>query len=64
MSKSQSSDIPKIPIIGNGDIFSYTDYEENKCDETYLDNLDKNLIFMQFPRIMKEYMMYQYDIVG
>ena len=45
-------------------IEKYTDYEENKCDETYLDNLDKNLIFMQFPRIMKEYMMYQYDIVG
>ncbi len=24
----QSSDIDKIPIIGNGDIFTYTDYEE------------------------------------
>ena len=28
VSKSQSSEIPKIPIIGNGDIYSYTDYEE------------------------------------
>ena len=25
---AQSDDIPKLPIIGNGDIFSYTDYEE------------------------------------
>lgn len=25
---AQSSDIPKFPLIGNGDIFSYTDYEE------------------------------------
>ena len=25
---AQSSDIPKLPLIGNGDIFSYTDYEE------------------------------------
>ena len=24
----QSSDYPQIPVIGNGDIFSYTDYEE------------------------------------
>ena len=26
--KSQSDEFPKIPIVGNGDIFSYTDYEE------------------------------------
>mmetsp|Transcript_13737 Transcript_13737/g.20842 ORF Transcript_13737/g.20842 Transcript_13737/m.20842 type:complete len:780 (-) Transcript_13737:1057-3396(-) len=26
--EAQSNDIPKLPIIGNGDIFSYTDYEE------------------------------------
>jgi len=25
---SQSDEFPKIPIIGNGDVFSYTDYEE------------------------------------
>jgi len=25
---SQSDDIPKLPVIGNGDIFSYTDYLE------------------------------------
>lgn len=25
---AQSNDIPKIPIIGNGDVFSYLDYEE------------------------------------
>jgi len=24
----QSTEIPKIPIVGNGDIFTYTDYEE------------------------------------
>jgi len=31
---SQSPDLPQIPIIGNGDIFSYEDYEENvvKCE--------------------------------
>ena len=28
VSSSQSSEIPRIPIIGNGDIFSYTDFEE------------------------------------
>ena len=25
---SQSNEIPKIPLIGNGDVFSFTDYEE------------------------------------
>jgi tRNA-dihydrouridine synthase 3 len=36
---SQSSEFNSIPLIGNGDIFSYTDYEEkilqnlDKCDE-------------------------------
>lgn len=25
---NQSSQFPRIPVIGNGDIFSYTDYEE------------------------------------
>lgn len=25
---SQSPDLPQIPLIGNGDIFSYTDYED------------------------------------
>jgi tRNA-dihydrouridine synthase 3 len=29
VSAAQSDDIPKIPIVGNGDIFSYTDYEKN-----------------------------------
>ena len=28
VANSQSDDLPKIPIIGNGDIFSFTDYEE------------------------------------
>jgi tRNA-dihydrouridine synthase 3 len=28
VAKSQSADFPQIPLIGNGDIFSYTDYEE------------------------------------
>mmetsp|Transcript_27643 Transcript_27643/g.61466 ORF Transcript_27643/g.61466 Transcript_27643/m.61466 type:complete len:649 (+) Transcript_27643:89-2035(+) len=28
VSKAQSTDLPKIPVIGNGDIFSYQDYEE------------------------------------
>ena len=30
---SQSEEYPKIPIIGNGDIFSYTDYEEKVARE-------------------------------
>jgi len=30
VASSQSPSIPKIPIIGNGDIFSYTDYEQKK----------------------------------
>jgi tRNA-dihydrouridine synthase 3 len=29
---SQSDEFPKIPLIGNGDIFSYTDYEEKTAD--------------------------------
>jgi tRNA-dihydrouridine synthase 3 len=33
VSKSQSSDYPKIPIVGNGDIFSFTDYEEKVARE-------------------------------
>ena len=28
VASSQSADLPQIPVIGNGDIFSYTDYEE------------------------------------
>jgi tRNA-dihydrouridine synthase 3 len=28
VARSQSPDLPQIPVIGNGDIFSYTDYEE------------------------------------
>lgn len=30
---SQKPDLPQIPIIGNGDIFSYTDYEEKILDQ-------------------------------
>ena len=30
---SQSPDLPKIPLIGNGDIMSYTDYEEKIARE-------------------------------
>lgn len=30
---SQTDDKPKIPVIGNGDIFSYTDYEEKMKTE-------------------------------
>ena len=33
VSKSQSDEFDKIPIIGNGDIFSYTDYEEKIARE-------------------------------
>jgi len=29
VANSQNPDIPRIPIIGNGDIFSYIDYEEH-----------------------------------
>jgi len=29
VAKAQNPDLPKIPLIGNGDIFSYTDYERN-----------------------------------
>jgi len=32
VANSQSPDIPRIPVIGNGDIFSYTDYERNVLD--------------------------------
>ena len=28
VASAQSNDIPKLPILGNGDIFSYNDYEE------------------------------------
>ena len=28
VANSQSPDLPRIPVIGNGDIFSYVDYEE------------------------------------
>jgi tRNA-dihydrouridine synthase 3 len=28
VASSQSPDLPQIPVIGNGDIFSFTDYEE------------------------------------
>ena len=28
VAQTQSDDMPKLPLIGNGDIFSYTDYEE------------------------------------
>ena len=33
VANSQSDDLPKIPIIGNGDIFSFTDYEEKVARE-------------------------------
>lgn len=33
VAQSQSDEYPKIPIIGNGDIFSYTDYEEKMTNE-------------------------------
>jgi len=39
---SQSPDLPQIPLIGNGDIFSYTDYEEhvlNNISDGNEDNL-------------------------
>merc|ERR1712070_776258 len=29
----QNQDLPQIPLIGNGDIFSYTDYEEKVARE-------------------------------
>ncbi|KAL7487294.1 hypothetical protein ACHAW6_012886 [Cyclotella cf. meneghiniana] len=29
IAKSQSTDLRQIPVIGNGDVFSYTDYETN-----------------------------------
>lgn len=28
VASGQSTDLPQIPLIGNGDIFSYTDYED------------------------------------
>ena len=28
VANSQSNEIPQVPIIGNGDIFSYTEYKE------------------------------------
>ena len=33
VAKSQSEDYRKIPIIGNGDVFSYTDYEEKVAQD-------------------------------
>jgi tRNA-dihydrouridine synthase 3 len=33
VAKSQSPDSPQIPLIGNGDIMSYTDYEEKVARE-------------------------------
>lgn len=33
VSQSQSSEYPAIPLIGNGDIFSYTDYEDKVARE-------------------------------
>jgi tRNA-dihydrouridine synthase 3 len=32
VAKSQTNDLPKIPVIGNGDIFSFTDYEQRLRD--------------------------------
>eukprot|EP00560_Eucampia_antarctica_P009055 CAMPEP_0197828308 /NCGR_PEP_ID=MMETSP1437-20131217/4897_1 /TAXON_ID=49252 ORGANISM="Eucampia antarctica, Strain CCMP1452" /NCGR_SAMPLE_ID=MMETSP1437 /ASSEMBLY_ACC=CAM_ASM_001096 /LENGTH=547 /DNA_ID=CAMNT_0043429479 /DNA_START=75 /DNA_END=1715 /DNA_ORIENTATION=- len=34
VANSQSDDLPKIPLIGNGDIFSYTDYEEKIANDS------------------------------
>ena len=28
VARGQSTDLPQVPLIGNGDIFSYTDYED------------------------------------
>lgn len=33
VAQAQSNDLPKIPVIGNGDIFSYHDYEEKMTRE-------------------------------
>lgn len=33
VANSQSDDLPKIPIIGNGDLFSFTEYEEKVARE-------------------------------
>jgi tRNA-dihydrouridine synthase 3 len=33
VARSQSSEFDKIPIIGNGDIFNFTDYEEKIASE-------------------------------
>lgn len=38
VASSQSEDLPHIPIVGNGDIFSYTEYEEKVLSH---DNLSK-----------------------
>lgn len=38
VANAQSSEMDKIPIIGNGDIFSYTDYEEKVLQHEGLSN--------------------------
>lgn len=32
VAQSQKNDLPKIPVIGNGDLFSFTDYEQRLRD--------------------------------
>lgn len=36
VSNCQADDLPKIPVIGNGDIFSFTDYEQRLRDHPKL----------------------------
>jgi len=43
VAKSQSPDLPQIPVIGNGDIFSYTDYEEKVLRHVDNDDFSNNL---------------------
>jgi len=43
VAKSQSPDLPQIPVIGNGDIFSYTDYEEKILSRVDADDGNNNL---------------------
>ena len=45
-------------------VAEYDKYETNKTDFEYIENLDKNLQQLHFPVSVKNYLVYQYEIVG